>query len=303
MKKLTGVVPVLITPLNKDKSVDTGALRAICAYYNEQKVSGIWVLGTGGEDMCLSFDQRVTVTEVTTDALDSEIAKIVGCSFFAPAESIAFIDSVKGLDFDAYHAMPYHPKVSLRQLLAWYKLLAEHCNKPLWAYTSGNWAQRMSPEFIAQVKTLPNIGGVKYSSSNTVDVQGAIELQDENFQVITAVVKTLYSSLCLGVHAATTVEASVFCPEVAEIFALYNAGKHEEAYAAQKHLNNVLLTYPSPAGKDNFLRVAELKYMLSLQGLCHDYVTDYYRELEDGEKATLKAWYDANLKSQRLIDA
>ncbi|HHB80261.1 MAG TPA: dihydrodipicolinate synthase family protein, partial [Aliiroseovarius sp.] len=225
--------------------------------------------------------------------------KILGCSFYAPAESLAFIDASAGLSFDAYHAMPYHPKVSLNQIQSWYGLLADRCSKPLWAYTSGNWAQRMGPDFIAKIKEIPNIGGVKYSSSNTVDVQGAIELQDDDFQVITAVVKTLYSSLCLGVSAATTVEASVFFPEVAEIFRLYEEGHYEEAYAAQRHLNNVLLKYPSPAAKDNFLRVAELKYLLSLQGMAQEYVTDYYRELTESEKAVLKAWYDANLKERR----
>lgn len=299
MRKLKGIVPVLITPLNQDKSVDTGALRALCAYYEEQKASGVWVLGTGAEDMCLSFTQRLTVAQTVTEALSDDVIKIVGCSFFAPAESITFINATAEMNFDAYHAMPYHQKVSLRQIHAWYEMLADHCPKPLWAYTSGNWAQRMGPDFIAELKKIPNIGGVKYSSSNTVDVQGAIELQDDDFQVITAVVKTLYSSLCLGVQAATTVEATIFFPEIAEIFRLYEEGRYEEAYAAQRYLNNVLLKYPSPAGKDNFLRVAELKYMLSLQGLAQEYVTDYYRELEGCEKADLKAWYDANLKERR----
>lgn len=300
MRMLTGVIPVLITPLNRDKSVDTSALKALCEYYEEQKVSGMWVLGTGGEDMCLSFDQRVTVTHTVSETLSNRVAKIVGCSFFSPVESLAFIEEVSELDFDAYHAMPYHPKVSLRQILDWYKFLADHCAKPLWAYTSGNWAQRMSPDFIAEVKKISNIGGVKFSSSNTVDVQGTIELQDDNFQVITAVVKTLYSSLCLGVKAATTVEAAVFLPQIKEIFDLYTAGRSDEAYKAQKYLNNVLLTYPSPAAKDNFLRVSELKYFLSLQGMVQEYVTDYYREMDDDEKNLLKVWYEENISNRHI---
>lgn len=300
MKKLKGIVPVLITPLNSDKSVDTEALKALCTHYEAQNVSGIWILGTGAEDMCLSFHQRMQVTEVVTETLSDNVAKLVGCSFFSVAESFAFIDATEGMKIDAYHAMPYHPKVSLRQLHSWYGKLADRCSKPLWAYTSGNWAQRMGPDFVAGLKEIPNIGGVKYSSSNTVDVQGAIELMDDDFQVITAVVKTLYACLSLGVPAATTVEATIFLPEASEIYELYEKGQYAEAMAAQQKLNNVFLKYPSPAAKDNFLRVAELKYMLSLQGLAQEYVTDYYRELEDDEKATLKAWYDANLKERRV---
>ena len=190
-KKLSGIVPVLITPLNKDKSVDKVALKNLCEYFeHNQQVSGVWVLGTGGEDMCLSFDQRLTVAEIVAGSFSENVMKIIGCSFYSPQESLNFLSEIQDINFDAYHAMPYHPKVSLGQIYSWYKQLAENCNKPLWAYTSGNWAQHMGPEFIAKIKAIPNIGGVKYSSSNIVDIQGAIELQDDNFQVITAVVKT-----------------------------------------------------------------------------------------------------------------
>ena len=44
--------------------------------------------------------------------------------------------------------MPYHQKVSLKQIFSWYEELANFSPLPFWCYTSGNWAQRMSPEFI-----------------------------------------------------------------------------------------------------------------------------------------------------------
>jgi dihydrodipicolinate synthase/N-acetylneuraminate lyase len=299
-KKLTGIVPVLVTPLNSDKSVDKVALKNLCEYYeHSQNITGIWILGTGGEDMCLSFEQRVIVADVTSKALSNRVMKIIGCSFYSPMESLSFIDAIKEMNFDAYHAMPYHPKVSLNQIYEWYRNLASYCDKPLWAYTSGNWAQHMGPDFISKVKKIPNIGGVKYSSSNIVDIQGAIALQDENFQVITAVVKTLYSCLCLGVEAATSVEASIFTPEIQEIFNLYDEGDLSGALVAQNYLNNCLLKYPSPAAEDNFLRVAEIKYILSEQGLCEEYITDYYRGLSETEKKILSSWYDKNLRGRR----
>ena len=298
--KLVGIIPVLITPLNEDKSIDVCALENLCHYFeHEQGVSGIWILGTGAEDMCLSYDQRILVADVVSRSLSSNVIKIVGCSFYSPKESMSFIRSTSHMAFDAYHAMPYHLKVSQRQLLSWYSLLASHCEKPLWAYTSGNWAQPMSPDFISRVKEIPNVAGVKYSSSNIVDVQGAIELEDDNFQVITAVVKTLYSSLCLGTNAVTSVEASVFTPEIKQIFELYGAGKLDSALEAQRTLNNTFLRYPSVAAKDNFLKVAELKYLLSLQGKCKPFVTEYYRELTDIEMKDLSDWYIEHLLPRR----
>ena len=124
-----------------------------------------------------------------------------------------------------------------------------------------------------------------------IDIQDAILLADDQFQVITAVVKTFYTCLSLGVKGATTVEASVFIDEIEEIYSLFTSGDKLGAYEKQNNLNQNILKYPSPAAKDNFLRVAELKYLLSLRGICQEWVTPYYRQLEVGERNALKEFY------------
>ena len=292
MSHIKGIIPVIITPLNRDLKIDKVALENLCLKYKQCSVEALWVLGTGGEDMCLSFDDRVEVTNIVSDIVGSDIKLIVGCSFFSPKESYEFIDITSDLKIDSYHAMPYHQKVSLSQLEEWYLQIANYSKLPLWLYTSGNWAQRMSPEFIKNMKRHPNIKGVKYSSSNIIDLQGAIELQDENFQVITAVVKSLYSCLCLGINAATTVEANLFYKNIYQIYDLYKNRLYLDALEKQKYLNSTLLNYPSPATKDNFLRIAEIKYFMSLRDDSKKYTTAYYRTVSDIEETELNNFYE-----------
>ena len=290
MRILNGIVPVLITPLDVNQVIDGKCLERLLSYYLEKKVGGLWVLGTGGEDMCLSMNQRLELADKVCGIVSGEVPVLLGCSFFSPADSFDFIDKSKHLNFDAYHAMPYHQKVSLKNIKSWYELLAHKTvenQKSIWAYTSGNWAQRMLPEFVGSLKEIDGITGVKYSSSNMVDVQGAIALADDDFQVITAVVKTLYSCLCLGAKAATSVEAAVFYDQISEVFKKFTSGKTEEAYRAQIKLNTEFLSYPSEAAKDNFLRISELKYMASKHGYCKEWVTPYYRQLNNEEKKAL----------------
>ena len=83
MKKLNGIIPVLITPLKEDKTVDEISLIKICKKYCNSNVKGLWVLGTGGEDMCLSFEDRLEVAEVVEIIL-ANLEIILGCSFFSP---------------------------------------------------------------------------------------------------------------------------------------------------------------------------------------------------------------------------
>ncbi len=292
MNKLTGLIPVLISPITEDDCIDRDALEKLCLKYKSLGVKGLWVLGTGGEDMCLTYDDRLQVTQTVSEVVGYDLDLIVGCSFFSPKETLKFIDATSNFKIKAYHAMPYHQKVSLNQIKNWYKDIADYSTLPLWCYTSGNWAKRMPPEFIRDLKNHPNIQGVKYSSSNILDIQGAIELQDDKFQVITAVVKSLYSCLSLGVKAATTIEANLFCPYIQQIFTLFEQGLYEEALKKQQFLNNSLLNYPSPATKDNFLRISEIKFLMNLRDLTPRYVTKYYRQLSSSEEGLLLEFFE-----------
>ena len=284
MKKFKSIVPVLITPLDKSGEVCKDSLLNLLHLFDKKKCSGLWVLGTGGEDMCLSFKQRVKVAEIIHE-FKTEMKICVGASFFSPKESLDFMKLTKDFDFSSYHAMPYHPKVSSSQLFNWYSFLNDHSDKKIWAYTSGNWAQRIDANLIKKVKNLSNFEGVKYSTSNIVDLHEVALLQDDNFQVISAVIKTFFSALNLGLEASTSIEAMLFYDEIDKIYKLYSENKREEAFEIQNFLNLKLLKYPNLASKDNFLRSSEIKYLLyKLNLIKSDNVTFYYRGLTESEK-------------------
>ena len=61
MKKLEGVIPVLLTPLTKSGDIDEPSLIKLVKYLNKKNIGGFWVLGTGSEDMNLTYQQRLQV--------------------------------------------------------------------------------------------------------------------------------------------------------------------------------------------------------------------------------------------------
>lgn len=224
MKKLKGVVPVLITPLTSDGNIDRPSLAKLVQYLNSKNIGGFWVLGTGAEDMNLTYDQRLEVVETIVEANNGKSPLIVGAGFFAMKDSLNFIKDTEHMNFDAYHALPYHNLLSLDRIEWMYKTLADSATKPLWMYTSANWARFIPPEFIDKMKNYPNIAGVKFSTSNAVHTEQVISMQSDNFQVITAVVRTFFANLCLGVNAATTVEACPYIDPIIEIYERYQNG-------------------------------------------------------------------------------
>ena len=294
MNKLSGLIPVLITPLNSDQSIDVPRLKALTEHLCRQDIAGLWVLGTGSEDMALTFSDRMLVAETVCSADTNGKAMMVGAGFSSHAEAVQFIKQTEGLDCAAYHSMPYNPVISHDRIEWAYNDLADKASKPLWLYFSGNWSQTLPHAHVRRLSEHPNIGGVKYSSSNIVSVQKAALLESETFQVVTAVVRTLYSCLQLGIKATTTVEACAYHRPITEIFRLFAAGKTEEALALQTRLNTFLDGFPTGPGKDNFLKVAESKYVLSETDLSQEYMADPYRLLTNEEKAQIDSHVEAN---------
>lgn len=294
MRQLSGLLPVLITPLNEDRSIDSIRLKALTEHLCRQKISGLWVLGTGSEDMSLTFRQRLKVAETVSEANTNNKSIFMGAGFFSHQDSLDFISAIDGLKCDALHCMPYHPVISHERIEWIYEDLAEKSTKPIWMYFSGNWSQTLPIDKISRLAQHPNIAGVKYSSSNIINILNAAQLNNPDFQVITAVVRTLYNCLQLGIKATTTVEACAYHNPIIEIFDLFEKGKHDEALAVQIKLNDFLDSFPKGPGKDNFLKVAESKYVLSHQGLSGETMSAPYRGLTDAEKAEIDAIISKN---------
>ena len=292
-RPVRGIVPVVSTPLTVEEDIDVKALRRLIEFLNAKNIGGLWVLGTGSEDMNLSFAKRITVAQAACEANRGKTPLLLGAGFFAMEDILNFIEETKNLEFDGYHVMPYNPRLSLERLDWFYRHIADNCPKPLWMYTSGNWSKPVTPAFVANLKPHPNITGIKFSNRDTVAITEVTKLADEGFQVITAVASQLYACLSLGSKAHTSSLSCCLPEPMIEIYDLYIKGKYDESLSAQRRLNIFLEELSKNTKKDNFLQAADEKYILKLRGICDEYVTSYYRQVDEGEKERIKELLDA----------
>ena len=292
-RPVRGIVPVVSTPLTKDENIDADALRRLIEFLNTKNIGGLWVLGTGSEDMNLSFAKRIKVAQAACEANAGKTPLLLGAGFFAMEDIANFIQETKDLEFDAYHVMPYNPRLSLERLDWFYRHIADNCSRPLWMYTSGNWSKPVTPAFVAKLKPHPNIAGIKFSNRDTVAVTEVAGLADDEFQVITAVASQLFACLSLGSKAHTSSLSCCLPEPMIEIYELYVKGKYDDSLAAQRRLNIFLEELSKNTKKDNFLQAADEKYVLKLRGICNEYVTSYYRQVDEGEKKRIRELLDA----------
>jgi 4-hydroxy-tetrahydrodipicolinate synthase len=292
-RPVRGIVPVVSTPLTAEENIDVPALKGLIEFLNTKNIGGLWVLGTGSEDMNLSFAKRIKVAQAACEANAGKTPLLLGAGFFAMEDIFNFVEETKDLEFDAYHVMPYNPRLSLERLDWFYRHIADNCPRPLWMYTSGNWSKPVTPAFVAQLKPHPNIAGIKFSNRDTVAVTEVAGLADDEFQVITAVASQLFACLSLGSKAHTSSLSCCLPEPMIEIYELYDKGKYKGSLAAQRRLNIFLQEFSKNTKKDNFLQAADEKYVLKLRGICNEYVTSYYRQVDEGEKERIRELLDA----------
>ena len=300
MKKIKGVVPVLHTPIDQTGAVDINGLERLVDFLCNNSIGGLWVLGTGSEDMNLTYDQRLKVAECVISTNNNRVPLVIGSSFFCFDDILNFFKSLDRLDFPYVHVMPYHPLFSLDRLEFFYSKLAKYAPRPLWMYTSANWCRHVPPSFVKKMKGTRNIFGVKYSTSNTVDLGKVAELADDSFNVLSAVISTFYSSLCLGVDGSTSSVGSPLPEVLIDIYKEFLNNNHAKALKLQRELNNFMSEWPNSSSKHNFLKSAEEKTILKIRNICDQYTTSYYKDCNEEDisvfKQLIQKYYPSILK-------
>ncbi|MEO1505889.1 MAG: dihydrodipicolinate synthase family protein, partial [Pseudomonadota bacterium] len=77
-RPLVGVIPVVQTPLTVDRDIDIQAIHRHIDFLEARKVGGYWALGTGSEDMNLTFAERLTAARALCEANDGRLPLILG---------------------------------------------------------------------------------------------------------------------------------------------------------------------------------------------------------------------------------
>ena len=284
-------IPVLITPFKKNKDIDISGLKKILNYYYlDGRIKRLWVLGTGAEDMELTFEEKNIIIKTCLEFENNYFEILAGCSFSSFKETISFIEICNNYDLGGIHYLPNNRLISLDLLLDLYKKISEISKNKVFAYTSGNWGKNIPPEFIPKLKSIDNLKGIKFSTSNIVHTELALSYADNNFEVIPAVVKQLLPSLILGCKSFTTVEASIFLNEIFEITSLYKIRDIDSARNSQRKLNNLIQNSSLQPSKHNFLRTAEIKSILEHRNICSRFVANGFKQITQSEFDKLKSF-------------
>ena len=176
---LSGIFPPITTPFYPDGKIYFKKLESNIERYSRTPVSGIVVLGSTGESMMLSDQERRDVLKVAREAVVPTKVLIAGTGVESAIETLRLTEYAAELQYDvALIRTPhfYRKQMQPANLLAFYRSVADRSPLPVLIYNVPPFtAYDMPAEVVIALAEHPNVVGIKESSGDVEKVRKIVD--------------------------------------------------------------------------------------------------------------------------------
>lgn len=283
-KKLIGTGVAIVTPFDNKGAVDTVALVNIVKHLHQGKVDYIVVLGTTGESVTLSKEEKSLVIDTIVKANGKKLPLVLGIGGNHTAEVVA---SIKGTDLRNFEAIlsvaPYYNKPNQEGYYQHYKAVSEATKKDIILYNvPGRTGSNVSWETQVRIaRDFKNIVATKEASGNMEQIMKIIKNKPKGFMVISGDDNLTLPIIAAGGVGVISVVAQAYPKQYSDMVRLSLAHKFDQAQKLHYSLIDItdqLFAEGNPGG---------IKFALSLLKKCQPYVRLPLMEPSDKVKQTL----------------
>jgi len=176
---LNGIFPPITTPFYPDGKVYFKKIEHNVERYSKTPAAGLVVLGSTGEAVMLSDDERREVLRVAREATAPNKVLIAGTGIESAVETLRLTEYAAELGYDAALVRTPHFYKKLMQppsLLAFYRTVADSSPLPVLIYNVPPFTgYDMPAELVIELAGHPNIIGIKESGGDVEKVRRMVE--------------------------------------------------------------------------------------------------------------------------------
>lgn len=257
-----GTYTVLVTPFRQDgAAVDLPALERLIAYQLDQGIDGLIPLGSTGEFLSVSRDERTAIIETTLRAAAGQVPVLAGTGAEDTREAVALSREAERLGAAGVLVIPpFYSVPTDDELYVHYKTIADAIGIPVMVYNNPATANvDLTPAFLARLSTIAGCRYVKESTLDVTRVRDILAATDGRMDVFAGVLG--YESAWLGAVGWVAVCSNVAPGLSAQMFRTAAAGDRATALPLYRRLAPLLPWVGGPR------YVAGTKAALKLIGL------------------------------------
>ncbi|WP_432221702.1 4-hydroxy-tetrahydrodipicolinate synthase [Flavobacterium sp. TMP13] len=254
MQSLIGTGVALVTPFNKDFSVDTEALQRIVNFCVDGGIEYLVILGTTAENATLSADEKELVITTVVAANKKRLPLVLGVGGNNTAE---VVKELKTRDLSAFEAIlsvsPYYSKPTQEGIYQHYKAIAEASPIPIILYNvPGRTSSNMLPKTVLRLANdFDNIVAIKEAAGDLVQAMQILKNKPAHFLVISGDDMIALPMVLAGGAGVISVIGQGFPKEFSEMIRLGLNRKVNEAFKIQYVLDeciDMIFEQGNPAG-------------------------------------------------------
>lgn len=281
----TGTGVAIITPFTKKGDVDFPALTKLVEHLIKGRVEYIVVLGTTGESVTLSKEEKEQVINHIVKVNKKRLPLVLGVGGNNTNE---IVHSLKKSDLSAFSAIlsvsPYYNKPSQEGIYQHYKAIAKASPLPIILYNvPGRTGSNMSWETtIRLAKEFKNIIAIKEASGNVEQCMKIIKHRPDNFLIISGDDNLTLPLIASGADGVISVVANAYPQDFSDM--VRHALVHDFKTAQKLHyklmeITEQLFADGNPGG---------IKHVLSLKKITQPFVRLPLVEPNETVKSKLK---------------
>lgn len=212
--RLKGVVVPVLTPFGPDERVAEGPFRAQLRFLMENRVHGLFPLGTLGEGILLSVDERKRVTDICVQEAGDQLPIIMHTGALTTRDAIELTCYAQEAGATAAAVVsPFFFRLDEPALEAHYRTLLEAVpGFPTYLYNiPASACNTISPALAGRLAhDYPHLHGIKDSSATVARVQEFLAATPPEFVVLTGSYELTVPVLAVGGHGVVASLANVF---------------------------------------------------------------------------------------------
>jgi 4-hydroxy-tetrahydrodipicolinate synthase len=267
IKKFRGTGVAIVTPFKNDLSIDFAALGRVINHVINGGVNYIVVLGTTGESVTLTKDEKKAIISYVIEVNAERIPLVVGIGGNNTQEVINLIrqSNLTGVD-GILSVAPYYNKPNQRGLFQHFKAIANSCPVPVIMYNvPGRTCSNISSETCIELANeCDNIVAIKEASGDIAQIMKIIKGKPDSFSVISGDDMMTIPIIACGGSGIISVLANAFPAVTSELVSNAMKSNYKSAREIQLRfleLTELLFIDGNPSG---------VKAMLSILALCQN---------------------------------
>lgn len=240
-----GSCTALVTPFNKDGTVNYFSLKSLIEYQLANNTKAIVILGTTGEGPTITEEERIKIIKFCACLISKRVPLIVGTGSNSTSEACRKSKQAEMLGADAVLVVtPYYNKCNPRGLIEHYREVAKATNIPIIAYNvPSRTGTNISPEVALKLSKIKNIVGIKEASGNMGQIVELCHILPKTFAVYLGDDTLSLAGMAVGARGVISVTSNCYPEAVSNMcdFALsgdfFNAKRiHDSLYEVSRGL-------------------------------------------------------------------